>query len=689
MAVTNVGISDDPEDQQMILNVLTNTLYTDKVSAVLREYGCNAADANVEAGRGDQPIEVRLPNRLDATVSIRDFGFGMSQDQIVKVFCRLGRSTKRNSNAFTGMLGIGSKAGFAYGDHFVVVSYSGGKKTIYNLYRDQGNLQCAKMHEAASDDPDGVEIKVPVKTVDMNEFTAKAERVFRYFKVRPKITGANIVWNDRAQQYAGTGWRFTGSGADTSVAIMGNVGYSLNSAGMGFASYSADKYDSLLGLGVELDFEIGDLEIAANREGLQYRDATKTAIKAKLDVIVAEMSKVFSGKIAGAKSLWEAKILYHETFEKLDHYSRHSLKNVVSGTVNWNNVSLTSSEFNVENRSPKDPEINVLHVTKTYNSSLRNHPDPWSIHARESVTLVINDLPTKRHSPSRMKGWFSTNSTCKEIVVFTFHTAQAEKKFLKAKHLKGAPMTLLSTITPLVSVSNGGTTSAHNSKHSAKVFFLNEQYNTGRGYARSLWWSTDNVDYKDGAGVYVTIDGFRIIGTGDGQEPWDFLKDVIRIRDAGLITTPVYGFKPDRAAKVGKKWIKLEDSIRAKLDAIIKAGYGQEFQDFVAVTNYDCLFEGVSKLPAFPKGCAAEILVREITRMKNAKAKYLPMFKLANVGVKPWLEMPALPPPSVDLKKLEANVLKEWPLLAAFGKKNIQELRDLTEIVNYAKLVAK
>ena len=46
-----------------IFNVLRNQLYSDKITAVLREYSCNAVDAHVEAGIGDRPIEVTLPSK--------------------------------------------------------------------------------------------------------------------------------------------------------------------------------------------------------------------------------------------------------------------------------------------------------------------------------------------------------------------------------------------------------------------------------------------------------------------------------------------------------------------------------------------------------------------------------------------------------------------------------------------------
>src|SRR5215468_2696367 len=135
MKTINFRISMKPEDQLMVANILSDSLYTDKIAAILREYGCNAVDANIEAGKPDLPIEVTLPNRLEANLRIRDFGLGMTFEQVDETFCNLGASTKRNSNSVIGMLGIGGKSGFAYGDMFNVTSWHGGTKTVYSCYR--------------------------------------------------------------------------------------------------------------------------------------------------------------------------------------------------------------------------------------------------------------------------------------------------------------------------------------------------------------------------------------------------------------------------------------------------------------------------------------------------------------------------------------------------------------------------
>lgn len=100
-AATSFGISH--KDEAHLMTVLRDTLYSDKILAILREYGANAWDAqreaDVAAGRSPQPIVVKLPTRDDPTLHITDNGTGLSHDDVFTVFSQYGASTKRTSAA--------------------------------------------------------------------------------------------------------------------------------------------------------------------------------------------------------------------------------------------------------------------------------------------------------------------------------------------------------------------------------------------------------------------------------------------------------------------------------------------------------------------------------------------------------------------------------------------------------------
>lgn len=151
--------------------VMSDTLYQNKIKAVAREYLCNAYDAHVAAGKLDTPIEVTL----DTHLTIRDFGHGIHDDNIVDVYCTLFGSTKRKDDRQTGGFGLGSKVGFAYADHFQVTSIHEGVKTIYQMHiggvEDDGMPLCQPIVSVPSTEPSGIEIKIEVgKKEDDAEF---------------------------------------------------------------------------------------------------------------------------------------------------------------------------------------------------------------------------------------------------------------------------------------------------------------------------------------------------------------------------------------------------------------------------------------------------------------------------------------------------------------------------------------
>jgi HSP90 family molecular chaperone len=62
-------------------SLLSDKLYKDQLTAILRELGTNAYDAHVEAKKADIPFIVTLPNSLEPTLTIEDTGIGMSSQR--------------------------------------------------------------------------------------------------------------------------------------------------------------------------------------------------------------------------------------------------------------------------------------------------------------------------------------------------------------------------------------------------------------------------------------------------------------------------------------------------------------------------------------------------------------------------------------------------------------------------------
>lgn len=99
-----VGI--DKANIDFITTLLTSNLYSKPFESFLRETIANAYDSHLEAGTDKQIILLfEGKNEYKYTVSIRDYGTGVSPERFEKIYRNIGSSTKRESNDFIGMFG--------------------------------------------------------------------------------------------------------------------------------------------------------------------------------------------------------------------------------------------------------------------------------------------------------------------------------------------------------------------------------------------------------------------------------------------------------------------------------------------------------------------------------------------------------------------------------------------------------
>lgn len=271
------GLSSHAEDQAHLLSILRDRLYTNKVLAVMREYSTNAWDAHVDAGKSDVPIRVRLPTALDPAFSVRDFGKGLSEEDVYQVFTQYGRSTKRGTNAVAGMLGIGCKSGFAYSASFTVTSYHGGKKMIFSAALDPTNMgRMTKLYEGPTEET-GVEVKIPVFMKDAQQFHNEALHLYKFFDPLPDIN-TRIVPVE-AEAATATGFMHRGG---LWLAKMGCVTYRIDIKQVG-AEHSLTR-----SAGGVVYAAIGELDVTASREELEYTERTKSRVSELIRTLRAE-----------------------------------------------------------------------------------------------------------------------------------------------------------------------------------------------------------------------------------------------------------------------------------------------------------------------------------------------------------------------------------------------------------------
>lgn len=266
--------------------IISTTLYKDPILAIVRELTCNGWDAHQMNKNLDKAIEVHLPNQFEPWFSVKDFGCGMSDDEIFGVYTTVFDSTKDDSNDVIGAMGLGSKTPFSYnnGQSFTVKSTKNGLKAVYSAYLDKGEPAITCMSEPApTDEPDGVEVIVPVRKEDFSRFKDAANRVMPYFKspaVETNMTLPERKFTQMAGYFTETNKNSWRSG--DVYAVMGNVCYPLSE------SYIKDiqrvrSYFKNSDLFIE--FPIGELDVSASREELHYDDYTIENINKRVNVI--------------------------------------------------------------------------------------------------------------------------------------------------------------------------------------------------------------------------------------------------------------------------------------------------------------------------------------------------------------------------------------------------------------------
>jgi hypothetical protein len=266
-----------------MFDILSSKLYTDIPLAIVRELSTNAYDAQVDAGNGDRQFNVHLPNRFHPYFSIRDFGTGMSPDTVQQVYTQYGNSTRSDSNAFVGALGLGSKSPFAYTDQFTVTSYHDGIAYSYSAFKNEkGNPSIALMSQEETTEENGVEIRINVQQHHLYDFEAAAQRVYFHFPVLPKVTGTDFSIVRPEPIIEGKGYKLYDNGRSQGrlTVVMGNVGYRLSSS----------KFTNTLGYSAHLviEAEIGSCDIQASREDLNYTDRTNNYLARRVEEAVRD-----------------------------------------------------------------------------------------------------------------------------------------------------------------------------------------------------------------------------------------------------------------------------------------------------------------------------------------------------------------------------------------------------------------
>ena len=517
MSSAAFGISE--ADGAHIMGILREGLYSDKILAVLREYGANAWDAHRMVGKETLPIKVTLPTHDNSNLRIRDYGPGLSHDDVFNVYTQYGASTKRGTDVAVGMLGIGSKSGFAYSDSFTIISRHGGTCRLYVAsLGDDDTGAISLLAETPCDESDtGVEIIIATEHSDRYEFQEKAVRLFQHFDPRPEINvDLPILDEERTTLPSGVMTPNEGSW----VALMGCVPYRVNLDQLD-AKAIPEAMRSTSGL---LKFGIGEVQVSASREELKYTPATRRSIETKACALVDEfvtdaLQQLESGKTDGWQTRLRVRVL-----GQMDLPLPEEWLALAEGHAK---ITYTPGDFTITSNGSAVTRLDVDADTRLLIDDTGN--------ALAGYYLTKNDYVVR-----------SPGKTAVEIRAML-------DVALVTSGLVGVKIALLSTLhwtAPVVKAKKG-----HNAKHRARMFRLVTASKT-RSNAWSDCWEAV-IRTPEVTDIYVVIEAFRPANYDKFFR--DYKADKELAEGFGLTMPEVYAYKTTEKKPVDRKILKGQD----------------------------------------------------------------------------------------------------------------------------------
>ena len=571
-------------------SILSSGLYANKVRAIIRELSCNAVDSHAAAGKSDIPFEVHLPNAFEPYFSVRDFGTGLSHEQVTQIYTTYFESTKTASNEFIGALGLGSKSPFAYTDNFAVTAIQDGKKGIYSAFiNGEGVPSVALMMREDTDEPNGVEVKFSVES-DFRRFEHEAKNVFLHFKLKPNVLGvSSFAFEPISYEMENLipGVHVYASSNKASVAVMGNIAYPIELPQSEVGSMDP-LLAGLLRCGLEIHFNIGELDFQASREGLSYIATTVDAIKARLQEVASVAMSYIKDEADKIDNLWERALFLEKKYAKdlwapaVREYVQSNKLPTSDIASRWNflkNFKLMENElaekYNIVIRSfhfSRGSSRTTNNKPSYEHTTVNNHvvrTSYWNISVSANARFVLND--TKCGAGERAKTHFRLDENYSYGDVYVLDKADREKEMdTKAffDELYNPPQSQIINASELYKQPREASGLTRN------ISVLTLEYRR-RGNDRNLVWadagSLDAFD-KTKTHYYLPLNGFSVVSKYEGS-PSDAKHLWTSMQNSGLTElSPItfYGVRKTDLPAVQslKNWVNIEEHIESVLSSV-------------------------------------------------------------------------------------------------------------------------
>ena len=422
-------------DVSLVMEILRSKMYTNPIKVIVQEISSNGRDAHREIGTPDRAIEIKLPNRFDPVFHVRDWGRGITPENMRTVYVNYGVSTKRDSNEQTGGFGLGSKTPWSYTDSFTVTSITEegdhNVKRQYAAYIDETNRgKLSLITSEPTSEHTGLTVAVGCKPGDIETFAMWTKYIMSWWKVRPVVVGDQIDWPTFEYQYEGDDWfiiKNTDRGynsyssvhnemsLDSPMVLLDEIPYPIDKRSIEQSVKDSDKKEltnAILRLPIKIKFGVGDVGIIASREGLDYgQQKTIDGIVKRVGTIVDGFTEQCEQQVKDCKNLWEAYTKYiGEIKPQLGH---------LIGTPKWQGVELKENGLSSTSGTEVWLFQRTLSSDKKECLAVRSRK-VYSVHFDANSALIIDNTENKTPSKSRIGNFFlcNTNYECAYVIKF-------------------------------------------------------------------------------------------------------------------------------------------------------------------------------------------------------------------------------------------------------------------------------
>lgn len=169
----------DSSNMAHILSRLTD-MYSDPILAAARETISNALDATMKMPADQRvPVDVSVGS-FDTTFTVRDYGIGMTLEDVKSNFLRYGSSTKSQELDAVGSYGLGSKSPLAYTSEFTVTTTRDGVSTAFKMSNTSAGFKYDILYNRETGRDSGTVVAIPMRPEDAHRFLDISQKYQKY-----------------------------------------------------------------------------------------------------------------------------------------------------------------------------------------------------------------------------------------------------------------------------------------------------------------------------------------------------------------------------------------------------------------------------------------------------------------------------------------------------------------------------